>query len=69
MIAVDSLSNRQLSNKYPTSYFLSAFFARMAREFAACLEKSTVERLRRLSSDALTKRSAIAPRNVGIAFT
>gem|GEM_PF-4344061 len=36
---------------------------------AASLEKSTEARLRRFSSDILTKRSAAEPLNVGIAFT
>ena len=50
-------------------YFLFDLLARIARELAADFVKSTDPRLRRLSSDILTKRSAAEPCNVGIAFT
>jgi len=65
----DNLSNKQLSNKYPTDYFFTGLFLSMAYELAASLEKLTEARLRTLSSDIFSKRSATAPRKVGIAFT
>ena len=67
-MSVDNLSYRHLSNKNPTGivYYLDCFFLSIANEFAASEEKSTEPRLRRLSSDILTKRSATEPRNVGI---
>ena len=50
-------------------YLFFDLLAKIARELTADFVKSTDLRLRRLSSDILTKRSAAEPFNVGIAFT
>lgn len=69
MMSDASLSNRQLSDKYPKVYFFIGFFLNIAYEFAASFEKLTEARLRVFSSNIFSKRSATAPRKVGIAFT